>query len=148
MRIVGRSEVASAAQSGHFGRARRPTRVPTGFPSPAEDSAEAPLDLNDLLIHQPAATFFVEMAGDALQGSGIFDGDLLIVDRSLYATDGALIVFALDGHLIARFYHPDGEALHLLPANPEYEPITLLSPERYDVWGVVTNVVRRLHRHR
>jgi DNA polymerase V len=90
------------------------------------------------------------MEGDALQAAGIFDQDLLVVDRSLYAADGALVVVSLNGHLMARFYSTDAETLYLLPANPAYEPITVLSPERYmyEVWGVVVGVVRRLHRRR
>lgn len=147
MRIVGSAEMAQAARSGHIGQVKRIARMQTGFPSPAEDMAEKPLRLDDLLVSRPESTFFVQMDGDALLGGGIQDGDVLVVDRALYATDGALVIVAFEGQLIARYYCPDSEALHLLPANPEYLPISLNDRAHYEVWGVVTGVVRRLHHH-
>jgi DNA polymerase V len=149
MRIVGNAEVAEAVRGGHIAPVKQIARMPTGFPSPAEDLAEAPLSLDDLLVRRPASTFFVEMAGDALRDAGIFAGDVLVVDRSLTATSGAVVVVALDGELMARLYCPDQEAIHLLPAHPDVAPVmvTALDRSRYHLWGVVTGVVRRLHRH-
>jgi DNA polymerase V len=151
MRIVGVGDVAEAVRGGHIAitPVQQLARQPTGFPSPAEDMAEAPLSLDDLLVRRPASTFFVEMAGDALRDAGIFAGDVLVVDRSLTATSGAAVVVALDGELMARLYCPDSEAIHLLPAHPDVAPITITARDRshYQLWGVVTGVVRRLHRH-
>lgn len=155
MRIVGNGEVVEAVRGGHIAHiapvqpVKRIARMPTGFPSPAEDMAETPLSLDDLLVRRPASTFFVEMAGDALRDVGILSGDVLVVDRSLTATDGAVVIVALDGELIARRYCPDREAIHLLPAHPDVAPITItaLDRSRCHLWGVVTGVVRRLHRH-
>ncbi len=144
MRIVGSSELAEVAHAGHLTTVKR---MLTGFPSPAEDMAEAPLSLDHLLVQRPASTFFVEMAGDALLDSGIFAGDVLVVDRALYPTYGAVVVAALDGELVARHYCPDSEAVHLLPAHPDVAPISVFDRSRYQLWGVVTGVVRRLHRH-
>lgn len=141
MRIVGAGEVAAATQSG---RVTLMKRAPTGFPSPAEDMAEAPLDLHTLLIRHPAATFFAEMAGDALVDSGVFAGDVLVVDRALHPTYGALVVVALDGELLTRHYCPDSEALHLLPAHPDFAPISIRQRARCQVWGVVTATIHRL----
>jgi DNA polymerase V len=153
MRIVGNGEVAEAVRGGHIAHiapVKQIARMPTGFPSPAEDMAEAPLSLDDLLVRRPASTFFVEMAGDALLDVGILAGDVLVVDRSLTATYGAVVVVALAGELMARQYCPDSAAIHLLPAHPDFAPITVTARDRsrYQLWGVVTGVVRRLHRHR
>ncbi len=120
-------------------------RAPTGFPSPAEDMAEVPLDLHTLLVQHPAATFFVEMAGESLIDSGIFAGDILVVDRALHPVYGALVVVALDGELLARHYCPDSEALHLLPAHPDFAPLTIRNRARCHLWGVVTATIHRLY---
>lgn len=153
MRILGSGEVAEAVRGGHIAPVQpvKPiTRMPTGFPSPAEDMAETPLSLDALLVRRPVSTFFVEMAGDALRDVGILAGDVLVVDRSLTATYGAVIVVALAGDLLARQYCPDSAAIHLLPAHPDVAPITITTRDRsrYQLWGVVTGVVRRLHLHR
>ncbi|MBQ3975152.1 MAG: UV protection and mutation protein, partial [Lachnospiraceae bacterium] len=75
------------------------TQVAAGFPSPAEQYVEAPLDLNELLVRRPAATFFVRAAGDSMSGAGISDGDLLVVDRSLRPADGDVIM-DVEGHAL------------------------------------------------
>jgi len=108
--------------------------------------AEAPLDLNDLLAPRPAATFYVQVSGDALLDAGIYSGDILVVDRSLYATYGALVVVALDGILMARYYCPDSSAIHLLPAHPDVAPISVRvgDRQRCQLWGVVTATIHRL----
>ena len=143
MRIVDADEVAAVARSGRATLARR---TPTGIPSSAKDIVEPPRDLIDLLIRRPAATLFVEMAGDALFDSGIFAGDVLVVDRALHPAYGAVVVVALDGELLARHYCPDSEAVHLLPAHPKVAPINIRVRDRgrYQLWGVVTATMHRL----
>ena len=71
--------------------------VVAGFPSPAEQYLEPPLDLNELLVKRPAATYFVRVEGDSMSGAGISDGDLLVVDRSLRPADGDVIIASVDG---------------------------------------------------
>lgn len=117
------------------------------FPSPAQDMTEPPLDLNKWLAPRPAATFYLEMAGDALLDSGIFAGDVLVVDRSLRATYGAVVVVVLDGALLVRHYCPDSAAIHLLPAHPDFAPISVRAHEaaRCQVWGIVTATIHQLH---
>jgi DNA polymerase V len=141
MRILGDGEIAAAARSGY---AMLTKRAPTGFRSPAEDRDDAPLDLHTLLIRHPATTFFVEVADEALVDSGIFAGDILVVERALHPAYGALVVVALDGELLARHYCPDSDALHLLPAHPDFAPIRVRQRARYQLWGVVTATVHRL----
>ena len=76
--------------------------VAAGFPSPAEQYQEPPLDLNELLVKRPAATFFVRVQGDSMTGAGIQDGDLLVVDRSLRPADGDIIIASVDGDFTVK----------------------------------------------
>lgn len=119
-------------------------RLPAGFPSPADDYLEGTLDLNRYFIKHPAATFFVRVTGDSMIGVGIHSGDLLVVDRSLEATDGHVIVAALDGELTVKRLSKQGQTIRLLPANPNYQPIEIQPQQDFEIWGVVTNVIHAL----
>jgi DNA polymerase V len=118
--------------------------VPAGFPSPAENYAEGPLDLNRHLIDHPAATFFVRVKGDSMTGAGIHSGDLLIVDRAVTATSGHIIIAIINGDLTVKRLHQTGNVLLLLPDNPSYSPIEIYPDMDFDVWGVVTKVIHYL----
>ena len=119
-------------------------RLAAGFPSPADDYIEGKLDLNRYLIKHPAATFFVRVSGDSMIDAGIHHGDLLVVDRSLDAVDGNVIVAALDGELTVKRLSKQGEILRLLPANAAYQPIEILTQQSFEIFGVVTNVIHAL----
>jgi DNA polymerase V len=119
-------------------------RLAAGFPSPADDYIEGRLDLNRHLIKHPAATFFVRVSGDSMIDAGIHSGDLLVVDRSLDAVDGNVIVAALDGELTVKRLSKRGEILSLLPANRDYQPIEILTQQTFEIFGVVTNVIHSL----
>jgi len=119
-------------------------RLPAGFPSPADDYAEGKLDLNKHLIKHPAATFFVRVTGDSMLETGIHSGDLLVVDRSLEAVDGNVIVAALDGELVCKRLEKRGKTIRLLPANRTYSPIEIQEGQDFSIWGVVTNVIHAL----
>lgn len=118
-------------------------RLPAGFPSPADDYAEGKLDLNKHLIKHPAATFFVRVTGDSMIEAGIHSGDLLVVDRSLEAVDGNVIVAALDGELVCKRLEKRS-VVRLLPANRNYAPIVIQDGQDFSIWGVVTNVIHAL----
>ena len=118
--------------------------VPAGFPSPSEDYAEGPLDLNRYLIHHPAATFFVRVKGDSMIGAGIFCGDLLIVDRALTPTSGSIVIAALDGDLTVKRFHQGKGGITLLSENPAYPPIPIDHDRDFAVWGVVTKAIHYL----
>ena len=100
------------------------TPVAAGFPSPAEQYIESPLDLNELLVHRPAATFFVRAAGDSMTGAGIRPGDILVVDRSLEARDGSIVIACVDNEFTVKYLRMDGGTVSLVPANRRYKPIT------------------------
>ena len=118
--------------------------VAAGFPSPAEDYTDCQINLHELLVRNPPATFFVRAAGDSMLGAGIHDGDLLIVDRSAEASSGRVVIAALDGELtIKRLTRRKGRVL-LLPENPTYPEIDITEREYVHIWGVVTYVVHQL----
>jgi DNA polymerase V len=119
-------------------------RLPAGFPSPADDYIEGKLDLNRHLIKHPAATFFVRVTGDSMLEAGIHSSDILIVDRSLEAIDGNVIVAALDGELTVKRLYKRNNVLRLLPANKNYQPIEIQAHQAFEIWGVVTNVIHAL----
>jgi len=119
--------------------------VPAGFPSPAEDFAEGPLDLNRHLVRHPAATFFVRVKGDSMTGVGIYSGDLLIVDRAINPTNGSIVIAVVNGNLtVKRFHQSSNDSITLLPENPAYAPIEIDRDTDFAIWGVVTKAVHFL----
>lgn len=114
-----------------------------GFPSPAEQYAESPLDLNELLITRPAATYFVRAAGDSMQGAGIREGDILVVDRSLEAQDGSVVIACVDGEFTVKYLRRGPEGLYLEPANRKYRPIHFTDGMELRLFGVVTAVIHQ-----
>lgn len=117
--------------------------VTAGFPSPAEDYVERRLNLHEHLVRNPAATFFLRASGNSMTGAGIYDGDLLIVDRSVPATHGKVVIAALDGELTVKRLVRRGTQAFLAPENPEYPEINITEMEYVHVWGVVTYVVHQ-----
>ena len=127
--------------------------VVAGFPSPAEQYLEPPLDLNELLVKRPAATFFVRVEGDSMIGAGIHDKDLLVVDRSLSPANGDIIIAAVDGEFTVKTYRTglkvgkDGRKhrfVALEPANPNYPTITITPGHELVMFGKVTAVIHLL----
>lgn len=117
------------------------TRISAGFPSPADDYIENSIDLNELLIKHPAATFFVRVAGDSMTGAGINSGDTLIVDRSVTAVYGSIIVAVLNGEFTVKRLVRCGNITLLSPENPAYKPIEITAGSEFEVWGVVMHVI-------
>lgn len=116
-------------------------KVSAGFPSPADDYVEKSLDLNQFLIQKPAATFFVKAQGDSMLGAGIHHDDILIVDRSIEATPGKIVVCALNGELTVKRLAQTRQGWCLQPENPAYPDIPIQDELDMVIWGVVTNVI-------
>lgn len=119
--------------------------VPAGFPSPAQDYIEQTLDLNELCILHPSATYFVRAVGDSMIGAGIFSGDILVVDRALTAAHGDIVIASLHGEMTVKQL-ATRPRLQLIPCNSAYPAIPVPDPDELEVFGVVTNVIHRLHR--
>lgn len=117
------------------------SHVRAGFPSPADDYIESYLDLNTHLIKHPAATFFVTASGDSMIGAGIQPGDMLIVDKSLDATHGKIVIAAIDGELTVKRLSRHEGRVQLLPENNQYTPIDITDENDLVIWGVVTHVI-------
>ena len=118
--------------------------VSAGFPSPAEDYVQDFLDLQRLVVKNPAATFFLKVSGDSMKGAGINDGDLLVVDRSKRARTGSVVIASWDGELAVKRLRLRGERVFLVPENPDFPETDVTDSEDAVVWGVVTYVVHKL----
>jgi len=120
--------------------------VAAGFPSPAQDYIEGQIDLNRELVQHPRSTFCVKVRGESMRDAGLADGDILVVDRSIEAYEGAVVVFVLDAEFGVKHFHRRGNQVHLIPANPKFQPI-IIEPDRdFAVWGVVTYTLHKQHR--
>ena len=117
--------------------------VVAGFPSPAEQYLEPPLDLNELLIKRPAATYFVRVEGDSMIDAGIHDGDLLVVDRSLRPASGDVIIASVDGDFTVKTFRRDKDGVRLEPANPAYPIIYIKKGQELDYFGKVTACIHQ-----
>lgn len=116
-------------------------RVAAGFPSPAQDFAENALDLNRFLIRHPAATFFVRVQGESMREAGIFDGDILVVDKALEPLNGNIVIANIDGEFtVKRFQNKDGRC-YLLPENPDFEPLPIEGDMTLQIFGVVLHSI-------
>ncbi|MHC4212111.1 MAG: LexA family protein [Planctomycetota bacterium] len=118
--------------------------VPAGFPSPADDYKQEKLDLNKYLITNPAATYFVRVAGDSMLGAGIHSGDLLVVDRSIEPRDKKVVIANVNGELTVKRIRIRKNKITLEPENEDF-PTQNIEPEtEFEIWGVVTNVIHAL----
>ncbi|MGB8700730.1 MAG: LexA family transcriptional regulator [Thermosynechococcaceae cyanobacterium] len=130
--------------SGPFSLTLYQQPVSAGYPSPAEDYIEGKLDLNLHLIKNPAATFYVRVSGDSMTGAGIHNGDLLVVDRSLDAVSGRIVIAVLNGELTVKRLYVEGDHLLLKAENDGYPPIEVTEPQDLCIWGVATSVIHLL----
>ena len=116
--------------------------VSVGFPSPANDYLETPIDLNQYLIKNGAATFLVRVSGDSMLDANIADQAILVVDRSLKPKHGSIVVASLDGDFVCKRLHLKPR-LCLLPENPKYQPIYIQHGQDLDIMGTVTAAINK-----
>jgi DNA polymerase V len=117
------------------------TSIQAGFPSPADDYLEDTLDLNEHLISHPASTFFVRVQGDSMNDANIHSGDILIVDKSLDAKPGDVVIAQLDGEFTVKTLQMEKGKPVLVAANPDYPKILLQADSL--IWGVVTHSIKK-----
>ncbi len=118
------------------------SRVPAGFPSPGDDYIDQTLDLNELVKH-PSDTYLVKVEGDSMINAGIYDGDILVVDRALEADNNKVVVANLDGELTVKRLSIKGTSVLLMPDNPKYDPIEIRPLSDFRIMGVVTFVIHK-----
>jgi DNA polymerase V len=121
-------------------------KAETGFVSPAADHLQKPLDLEELIVHRPAATFYVRAEGHSMRESGIHDGDIMVVDRSLHPSDGDIVIASVEDEPIIRRLVKRGSRLFLLSDQIKFEPILIHPDTNWMVWGVITHVIHK-YRH-
>lgn len=117
--------------------------APCGFPSPADDYLDRPLDFNELLITHPAATFAVRVSGLSMIGAGIFPGDIAVVNRAITPCNDCIVLALLDGEFTIKRYQIRSGAITLHPENREFRDIVIQEGQEFEVWGVVTSSIRK-----
>lgn len=123
--------------------------IKAGFPSPADDYAQESLDFNRDMIRNPDATFYGRVSGDSMVGAGISDGDIAVIDRSVEAADGDIIVAYVNNEFTIKFLdlsHAADGYIELRPANDKYKPIRIDNGDDFRVWGVVVWTIKKWHR--
>jgi DNA polymerase V len=115
-----------------------------GFPSPADDYLDRPLDFNELLIENPAATFAVRIAGESMTGVGLFPGDIAVVDRARTPADGSIVLALLGGEFTIKRYRRKRSRVWLEAENPAFAAVEVNEDSGFEVWGVVTKSIRML----
>ena len=120
-------------------------KVSAGFPSPAADHTRKRIDLNDHLIRNREATFIFRVKGDSMIGIGIYEGDELLVDRSIEAKHGNIVLAVVNGEFTVKRLYRRGGMVKLLAENPRYPPIVLKEAEELVIWGVVTRSLHKLY---
>ncbi|HNW99721.1 MAG TPA: translesion error-prone DNA polymerase V autoproteolytic subunit [Bacteroidales bacterium] len=117
--------------------------ISAGFPSPAEDFLDKKLDLNEYLIKNPSATFLVRVNGNSMIDAGIFNGDILIVDRSVEATNGRIVIGVINGEFTVKRIIKSGKKVFLKPENEKFKPIELTEDMDFKIWGVVIYTIHK-----
>lgn len=121
--------------------------IHAGFPSPAADHSGERINLVHEMTPNPETTFYAHIEGDSMRDAGIYDGDIVVVDRSLEPKNGDIIVAYIDGEYTVKEFRkdPQGTSAWLIPHNPDFEPIQVTGQSNFNVWGVVTYAIHRVH---
>ncbi|MES2215590.1 MAG: translesion error-prone DNA polymerase V autoproteolytic subunit [Pseudomonadota bacterium] len=117
------------------------SHVSAGCPFPVEDQVQERLDLSQYLVKDHKSTFLVKASGDSMTGAGIFDGDLLIVDRTLPHLHSKIIVASIDGGLTVKRLMIEQGIQYLKAENQDYKDIEITEDSNLHIWGVVTKVI-------
>lgn len=120
------------------------TTVTAGFPSPADDYVDKKINLHEYLVRNNAATFFLKAHGESMINAGIYDGDLLIVDRSIEAAHNKIVIAAIDGELTVKRLIRRKNQVVLAPENPDYPEFDITLKEHIHIWGVVTYAIHKV----
>ena len=117
--------------------------VAAGSPMTADDHMDDMLDINNLLISHPHATFFVRVEGDSMRDAGISTGDILVVDRAVEAQHGSIVVAIINSEFTVKRLWKGDNRIELLPENPKYSPIQITPEMDFQIWGVVSYTLHK-----
>lgn len=120
------------------------TGISAGFPSPADDFRETRISLDEELITNKEATFFARVSGQSMIGAGLDDNDLLVIDRSLEPEHNKIAVCFLDGEFTVKRLKVKNGEVWLQPENPDYPIIQITEENNFVIWGIVTNVIKKV----
>lgn len=120
------------------------TGISAGFPSPADDFKEFKISLDKTLVRNKEATFYAKVSGQSMVGAGLDDGDLLVVDKSLEPQHNKIAVCFIDGEFTVKRLKVTPEGIYLQPENPAYDPIKVTNDNDFQIWGIVTHVIKKL----
>ena len=120
------------------------TGISAGFPSPTDDFTQELLSLDDMLVKNKLATFYARVSGQSMIGAGLDDNDLLVIDKSLEPSHNKIAVCFLDGEFTVKRLKVNKEGVWLQPENPNYPIIKITSENDFVIWGIVTNVIKKL----
>jgi len=120
------------------------TGISAGFPSPVNDFSESRISLDDELIKNKDSTFYAKVKGQSMIGAGLDDDDLLVIDRSLPPENNKIAVCFLDGEFTVKRLRVDKNEVWLQPENPNYPIINITDENDFMVWGIVTNVIKKV----
>ncbi len=130
--------------SKEFKQSDVPNANATGFGAAADDYMERGIDLNEQLVRNKPATFFMRVTGNSMVNACIHDGDIVIVDRSIKPQSGKIIIAVLDGEMLIRRLEKTFNRLRLIPETPKLSPIEISEYSDFAIWGVVTYVIKQL----
>ena len=118
--------------------------ISAGFPSPADDFKELRISIDQEVVRNEEATFYARVSGESMQGAGLDDGDLLVIDRSLEPQNNKIAVCFLDGEFTVKRLKVELDCIYLMPENKNYQPIKVSEGDELIIWGIVTYVVKKL----
>lgn len=118
--------------------------ISAGFPSPADDFKELRISIDQEVVRNEEATFYARVSWQSMQGAGLDDGDLLVIDRSLEPQHDKIAVCYIDGEFTVKRLKVAAEGIFLMPENPNYKPIKMNEENELIIWGIVTYVVKKL----
>ena len=118
--------------------------ISAGFPSPADDFKEIRISLDKELVKNEQATFYARVSGDSMQGAGLENRDLLIIDRSIEPSNNKIAVCFVDGEFTVKRIQIESKKLYLIPENKKYSPIEINEENELIIWGIVTYVIKKL----
>ena len=117
--------------------------VQAGFPSPAVGYEDEALDINDLVVSNPTATFYAQVKGNSMIDANIFEDDILVVDKSIEPSHGKIVIAVIDGEFTVKTLYTKDGVVKLIPANPEYPEILLRDEQELNIWGVVSYIIHK-----